>query len=233
MGKYQNLAKDIVKNVGGRENINGLTHCVTRLRFKLKDESKANDDVIKEMDGVVTLIKSAGQYQVVIGNHVPDVFEDVCDVAGIQGNSTASETKTKQSLGALIIDFISGVMTPSLAVLTACGMIKGLLALASFFGWIDQTQGLYTLLEGIGDSLFYFFPIILGYTTANKLKINPFLGMCIGAGLVYPTLQNVDLNILGMSINVSYASTVLPVIITTIFASYIYKFFNKILRLLQ
>lgn len=229
MGKYQNLAKDIVANVGGKENINGLTHCVTRLRFKLKDESKANDEVIKEMEGVVTLIKSAGQYQVVIGNHVPDVFEDVCAVAGIQGNNTASETKVKQGIGATIIDFVSGVMTPCLAVLTACGMIKGLLALASFMGWMDPSQGLYTLLSGIGDSLFYFFPIILGYTTATKVNMNPFLGMCIGAGLVYPTLQNIDLNIFGMTINVSYASTVLPVIITTIVASYLYKWLNKVI----
>ena len=176
MGKYQNLAKDIVKNVGGKGNINGLTHCITRLRFKLKDESKANDDVIKNMDGVVTLVKSAGQYQVVIGNHVTEVFDDVCEVAGISGGSSSrSETKEKQGIGAAIIDFISGVMTPILAMMTACGMIKGGLALVQFLGLIDQGSGLYTLINGIGDSIFYFFPIALGYTSANKLGMNPFL----------------------------------------------------------
>ena len=87
MGKYSQLAKDIVKNVGGKENINSLTHCITRLRFKLKDESKANDEVLKKMDGVVTVMKSGGQYQVVIGNHVPDVYADVCDVAGLGGDT--------------------------------------------------------------------------------------------------------------------------------------------------
>ena len=87
MGKYSQLAKDIVKNVGGKENINSLTHCITRLRFKLKDESKANDEVLKKMDGVVTVMKSGGQYQVVIGNHVPDVYADVCDVAGLVGDT--------------------------------------------------------------------------------------------------------------------------------------------------
>lgn len=229
MGKYQNLAKDIVKNVGGKENINSLTHCITRLRFKLKDESKANDDVIKEMDGVVTLVKSAGQYQVVIGNHVPDVFKEVCDVAGIKENSASTQEKEKQSIGAKVIDFVSGVMNPTLAVLTACGMIKGFLALAVFFSLIDKSQGIYTLIDGIGDSLFYFFPIILGYSTANKLNMNPVLGLTIGASLVYPTLQKVDLNIFGIAINVSYANTVLPVIITVIFASYIYKYFNKLI----
>lgn len=230
MGKYEKLAKEIVKNVGGKENINGLTHCITRLRFKLKDESKANDDVLKKMDGVVTLIKSAGQYQVVIGNHVPEVFADVCAVAGIsQTSASQSETKEKQGIGAAIIDFISGVMTPILAMMTACGMIKGGLALAQFLGWIDASSGLYTLISGIGDSIFYFFPIILGYTSANKLGMNPFLGMMIGAGLVYPSYQNVDLEIFGHVLNVSYASSVLPVIITNVFAAFLYKHLNKII----
>lgn len=230
MGKYQNLAKDIVKNVGGKGNINGLTHCITRLRFKLKDESKANDDVIKNMDGVVTLVKSAGQYQVVIGNHVREVFDDVCEVAGISNISASqSQTKEKQGIGAAIIDFISGVMTPILAIMTACGMIKGGLALGQFLGIIQQGSGIYTLINGIGDSIFYFFPIALGYTSANKLGMSPFLGMMIGAGLVYPSYQNIDLQIFGHVFNVSYSSSVLPIIITNVFAAFIYKYLNKII----
>ena len=230
MGKYEKLAKDIVANVGGRENINGLTHCVTRLRFNLNDESKAKDDVIKKMEGVVTLIKSAGQYQVVIGNHVPEVFADVCKVAGISGGTVSnSSSNTKKDIGATIIDFISGVMTPCLGLMTACGMIKGLLALAVFFGWMNESQGLYTLLAGIGDSAFYFFPVILGYTSANKLGMSPFLGLCVGAALMYPTYQNVDLTIFGMTFNVNYASSVLPVILTNIVAAFLYKLFNKII----
>lgn len=230
MGKYEKLAKDIVANVGGKENINGLTHCVTRLRFKLKDESKAKDDVIKKMDGVVTLIKSAGQYQVVIGNHVPEVFADVCKVAGISGSPVSdSSDGAKQGFGATIIDFISGVMTPCLGMMTACGMIKGLLALAVFFGWMNESQGIYTLLAGIGDSAFYFFPVVLGYTSANKLGMNPFVGLCVGAALMYPSYQNVDLQIFGMTFNVNYASSVLPVILTNIVAASLYKLFNKII----
>lgn len=230
MGKYEKLAKDIVANVGGKENINGLTHCVTRLRFKLKDESKAKDDVIKKMDGVVTLIKSAGQYQVVIGNHVPDVFADVCKVAGLSGNETSNSSGgTKQGIGATIIDFISGVMMPVLGMMTACGMLKGLLALAVFFGWMNESQGIYTLLSGVGDSIFYFFPIVLGYTSANKLGMNPFLGLCVGAALMYPSYQNIDLQIFGMTLNVGYASSVLPVILTNILAAYLYKLLNKVI----
>ena len=98
MGKYAQLAKDIVKNVGGKENILSLTHCVPRLRFQLADESKANDDVLNNMSGVVTVIKASGQYQVVIGNHVPDVYADVCEVTGIvAGTAAAADDAPKKS----------------------------------------------------------------------------------------------------------------------------------------
>lgn len=229
MRKYEQLAADIIKNIGGKENINGLTHCITRLRFQLKDESKANDEVIKNMDGVVTLIKNAGQYMVVIGNHVPDVFAEVCQQAGISGGTQPEGEKKKLGIGATIIDFISGTMMPILAVLTASGMIKGVLAIATFAGWMNPAGGFYTLLAGVADAIFMFFPVALGYTTAKKVKIDPVIGIAIGAGLMYPTLQGVDLSILGMTINVTYQSTVLPVILTTIVASWLYKWLMKVI----
>lgn len=109
MGKYEQLAKDIIKNVGGKENVLSLTHCVTRLRFQLKDEGKANTDVLKNMDGVVTVMQTAGQYQVVIGNHVPDVFKDVCEVAGISGGEGSGE-KVKRKFSEAALDIISGIL---------------------------------------------------------------------------------------------------------------------------
>ena len=102
MGKYDNLAKSIIANVGGKENIISIAHCVTRLRFVLKDEGKANDDVLKNMDGVVTVMKAGGQYQVVIGNHVPDVYKDVCAVAGIKTDAKAETPK--MTLGEKVLD---------------------------------------------------------------------------------------------------------------------------------
>ena len=121
--KYEKLAKDIIENVGGKGNINSLTHCVTRLRFKLKDENKANTDVLKSMDGVVTVVKSGGQYQVVIGNHVPDVYADVVKVAGLATESS-EESEEKMKPFDRFIDIISGVFQPVLGVLCATGMIK-------------------------------------------------------------------------------------------------------------
>ncbi len=194
--KYDGLARIIIQNVGGRDNIISLTHCITRLRFKLKDESKANTDILKATDGIVTVMKAGGQYQVVIGNHVADVYDVVCEHAHIVGDApTASDdggSEEKMSLGARLMDIISGVFQPCLFVLSAAGIIKGLLALWAFIAGqsgIDvTTQGAYQIWYAIGDGFFYYFPIILGYTAAKKFKSNEFVGMALGVGLVYPNM---------------------------------------------
>lgn len=152
MGKYHDLAQKIVENVGGKENINSLTHCITRLRFKLKDESKANDDILKNMDGVVTVMKSGGQYQVVIGNHVPAVYEDVVSIAGISAD--AEQESSGGNLFNRLIDILSGCFQPFLGALAAAGMVKGLNALLVFLKLYSATSGTYTMLNGIGDAIF-------------------------------------------------------------------------------
>ena len=127
MGKYETLAKDIVKNVGGKENVTGLVHCITRLRFTLKDESIAKDDVLKKMDGVVTVMKSGGQYQVVIGNHVPEVFEDVMALLDLNENKASAETKKSGKLLDRAIDVVSGIFQPILSLrcfFSSAGFVK-------------------------------------------------------------------------------------------------------------
>lgn len=199
MGKYEQLAKKIIQNVGGKENINGLTHCITRLRFKLKDESKANDDVLKNMEGVVTVMHSAGQYQVVIGNHVPMVYADVCELAGISGDADSGDAPA--GLFNKLIDIISGCFQPFLGPLSACGIIKGLNALLTFLlGAEYSTSGTYMILNAIGDSVFYFMPVVIGYTASKKFKLNPVTGMIIGAALCYPTIQKDALAAAGQAI---------------------------------
>lgn len=249
--KYEQLAKDIIQNVGGKENVNSLTHCITRLRFKLKDENKANTDVLKNMDGVVTVIQSGGQYQVVIGNHVPEVYADVNAVAGLGGeSSTAADTSgEKMSLFSRFIDMISGVFAPTLGVLAATGMIKGLTALLVSMGVLVNTSGTYIILNAIGDCLFYFFPIFLGYTSAKKFNMNIFIGMAIGAALVYPTLSAVSagkplytlfagtpfespvhITFLGIPvILMTYSSSVIPIILSTYVGSKIEGFFKRVI----
>ncbi len=249
--KYEQLAKDIIQNVGGKENVNSLTHCITRLRFKLKDENKANTDVLKNMDGVVTVIQSGGQYQVVIGNHVPEVYADVNAVAGLGGeSSTAADTSgEKMSLFSRFIDMISGVFAPTLGVLAATGMIKGLTALLVSMGVLVNTSGTYIILNAIGDCLFYFFPVFLGYTSAKKFNMNIFIGMAIGAALVYPTLSAVSagkplytlfagtsfespvhITFLGIPvILMTYSSSVIPIILSTYVGSKIEGFFKRVI----
>lgn len=188
--KYDGLARIIIQNVGGRDNIVSLTHCITRLRFKLKDESKANTDILKNTDGIVTVMQSGGQYQVVIGNHVPDVYDVVCEHAHIQGNVASDDAPAeKMTPGQALIDIISGVFQPCLAVLCAAGIIKGLLAVWSFFAAGDVTAtGAYNIWYSIGDGFFYFLPVVLGYTAAKKFKCSEFIGMALGIGLTYPTM---------------------------------------------
>ena len=223
MGEYTILARDIIKNVGGKENISGLKHCITRLRFNLKDESKANDDVLKNMKGIVTIAKGSGQYQVVIGNHVADVYAEVMAQLGNIPESTKKSEEKKKSLAATIYDFLPAVFGPCISLLCAAGMIQGFSSLFVYLGWMDGEGGLYQILYALGNTAFYFFPVLLGASTARKLKMDTWLGMLIGAAMMYPTIQGVDLNLFGKVINVSYTSTVIPVILTVLFASVLQK----------
>lgn len=232
--KYEKLAKDIIENVGGKDNVNSLTHCVTRLRFKLKDESKANTEVLKNMDGVVTVVKSGGQYQVVIGNHVPDVYADVVKVAGLATESS-EESEEKMKPFDRFIDIISGVFQPTLGVLCATGMIKGLCAILVSFGILVATDSTYIILNAIGDCFFNFFPIFLGFTAAKKFKMNQFTGMAIGAAMVYPAitaLAGTTVEFFGIPVMMpssSYQSTVIPVILAVYVASKLEKALKKII----
>ncbi len=249
--KYEQLAKDIVENVGGKENVNSVVHCVTRLRFKLKDEGKANTDVLKNMDGVVTVMKSGGQYQVVIGNHVPDVYKDVVRVGGFDSAQPVDADEgngEKQNLFNRFIDIISSIFQPVLSLLAATGIIKGFNSLFLALGWLENTDGTYLLLNAIGDGFFVFLPIFLGYTAMKKFGGTPFLGMAIAAALVHPSLPGikageaimtlfsgtmfespVQITFLGIPvILMSYTSSVIPIILATYFASKLEKAFAKI-----
>jgi len=166
-GKYDGLARIIIQNVGGKSNISGLTHCITRLRFKLKDESKANTDILKETDGIVTVIQSGGQYMVVIGNHVADVYDTVISVGHLQsiaeapGDDAEAGPKEKMNPFNAFVGIVTGVFTPFLGVLCACGIIKGFLALFVAVDVLDGAGGTYNILYSLGDAAFYFLPVLL------------------------------------------------------------------------
>ena len=197
--KYDGLARIIIQNVGGKSNIISVAHCITRLRFKLKDESKANKEVLESTDGVIKVMQAGGQYQVVIGNQVNDVYDAVLEVGHLaaagavdeEGNAVEETSGGgKKSPVSLLIDVISGTLQPTLGVMAATGIIKGLLALFDFLGLIPAASGTYQVWYAVADGFFYFMPIVLGYTAAKKFKVNEFIGMAIGIALCYPAMVN-------------------------------------------
>lgn len=241
---YKDLATDIVAHIGGKENIVSLKHCVTRLRFSLKDESKADTEYLKARDGIVTVVQAGGQYQVVIGNHVPDVYVAVQKVAGISGDGSLDIDEgdgVKGNLFDRFVDLVAGVFQPSLGVLAAAGIIKGVVAiLAATMGWNNTNSALYAILEAAGDGFFQFLPIVLGFNAARKFKMNEFTGMAIAMALVYPTLPTTLVALTELGLNQvfgipfvlpaagSYLSTVIPVILAVWLASHIERFMKRI-----
>lgn len=249
MSNYDGLARIIIQNVGGKKNVVSVTHCVTRLRFRLKDESLAQDEILKSTEGIITAMTSGGQYQVVIGQHVPDVYDAVVSIGKFNQSIDTSEPKEEKPQGLIsqFISIVTGVFTPLLGILCACGMLKGLLAMCVGFGWLSNTDGVYVLLYNTGDALFFFLPVIVGYTAAKKFKLNEFTGLMIGLSMCSPAIVALGNNeIIGNFFGLSYAntllgipmilpstgnytSTVLPVIIAIAAAAFIERKLKKII----
>ncbi|HJC46194.1 MAG TPA: PTS transporter subunit EIIC [Candidatus Faecalibacterium faecigallinarum] len=244
--KYDGLARIIIQNVGGKSNILSLTHCVTRLRFKLKDESKAQTDILKDTDGIVTVIQSGGQYMVVIGNHVPQVYDAVCAVGHITPGGAVNEDGTAAEGGGdapqekmnpfnAFISIITSVFTPALGCLAACGMIKGLLALFVAVGVLDGAGPTYNILYSLGDCFFYFMPILLAYTASKKFGLPEMEGMVIGAAMLYPYLlgsstyahDSLFMIPVIMPTSGDYTSSVIPIICAIAFAAWFEKLYSK------
>ena len=244
--KYDGLARIIIQNVGGKSNIISLTHCVTRLRFKLKDESKAQTDILKDTDGIVTVIQSGGQYMVVIGNHVPQVYDAVCAVGHITPGGAVNEDGTAAEGGGdapqekmnpfnAFISIITSVFTPALGCLAACGMIKGLLALFVAVGVLDGAGPTYNILYSLGDCFFYFMPILLAYTASKKFGLPEMEGMVIGAAMLYPYLlgsstyahDSLFMIPVIMPTSGDYTSSVIPIICAIAFAAWFEKLYSK------
>lgn len=248
---YDQLAKTIIQDVGGKDNVNSVIHCATRLRFKLKDEKKADDDALKDTDGVVTVVKAGGQYQVVIGNEVADVYDAVLKEGGFSGGGQVPDDYGEDDNSSFVdkaVVLISGIFTDILAPLSAGGIIKGLVVSVAAMGWLSKTSGAYQILYAIGDSIFYFLPIFLGVTSARRFHMNQFIGLAIGAVLTYPTMvalassktvlgtlfsgtpfaSEIHTTFFGIPVvTMNYTSTVLPVIFTVWFASIIEHWAKK------
>lgn len=251
--KCQQLCDEIIAKIGGKENVKDVSHCITRLRFHLKDESKAQTEELKATKGVVDVIQAGGQYQVVIGSTVEAVYNDLVQIGGFDAQPALDidegDDVKKGDPFSRLLAVISEILQPVLGVLMAGGFIKSMLALASVAGWLAKDSNTYVVLSAIGDSVFYYFPLIIGWTSAKKFGLKPVMGMALGGILVYPTLvaltsadplytigtgtifeSNVYGDIFGIPLVMqSYASTILPAIFVVWVAAKMHKFFVNIL----
>ncbi|KAB2330355.1 beta-glucoside-specific PTS transporter subunit IIABC [Bacillus mesophilum] len=235
----QQLAQDILTNVGGKENVSQLTHCYTRLRFVLKNTKKANKENLENMDGIISVVESAGQFQVVIGNRVEDVYAHIMKHLGDLG-SPQEKKEDKSSIGSRILNTVTAIFTPIIPAIAASGMIKGILALAvmiatSYYGVDIKEYNTYIILNAASSAVFYFFPIVIGYAASRVFKTNEFIAMVLAATLCYPdivalmTSEN-PVTLFGIGITeANYTSTVIPIIIAIFIMAYVQRFFERVI----
>ena len=236
--EYRTLADEILRGVGGKENVNSVVHCATRLRFKLKDTRKADAAGLKENPGVIMVVESGGQFQVVIGNHVGAVYEALVRGSALSDGSD-DDRGDNGSVFARAIDVISGIFTPFIGIMAASGILKGFLALALACGWMVPESGTYKVWFAASDAMFYFFPLVIGYTAGKKFGGNPFVTMMIGGAMVHPLMiAAFDVqqsgahseHFLGIPlVFINYTSSVIPVILAAWASSWLEKQSMKIL----
>lgn len=241
---YKTVAANILKNVGGAENVTDLTHCFTRLRFVLKNEELANKAIIEKLEGVIQVVEAGGQFQVVIGTKVNKVYDEILPLVNLSGEKVEAE---KGSIWNSILQGISKIFTPLVPAIAASGLIKGLLAIASRMGWVADTNSTYILLNTASNVIFYFMPVFLAYTTAKTMKCNKINAMVLGAFLCHPVIDALIQDVsnpstifglpvikkaftIGESVKVfSYVESVIPIILTVIALSYLEKMLKKII----
>lgn len=236
---YQAIAKEILKNVGGKDNIVDVTHCYTRLRFVLKDTKQANKEALLQTEGVISVVESGGQYQVVLGNKVAHVYNALEPLLA-QQLTTKTSTKEKNSLGNRILNTVAAIFTPVVPAIAASGMLKGILAIAvmvanNFYQVDLKPLNTYIILSAASDALFYFMPVILGYSAAKVFKTNEYIAMVIGATLCYPTIVSLmteesAVTLFGLHVTkANYVSTVIPIILAIFMLAYVQRFLEKVI----
>ncbi|MEN1986995.1 beta-glucoside-specific PTS transporter subunit IIABC [Paenibacillus hubeiensis] len=229
------LSSKILELVGGESNVNSVFHCATRLRFQLKDRDKADKEALQKTPGIITVVESSGQFQVVVGNNVGPVYEKMIEGTSI-GNADASkkdESSEKSTILGKAVDIISSIFSPTLGALAGAGLLKGLVALFLFLKWLDASSGTYLVLNAASDSVFYFLPVFLAVTASRKFKTNMFVSVAIAGALVYPAVIAAvsapdKLTFLGIPmVLMNYSSSVIPIILAVWVQSYVEKWFNS------
>ncbi|MCE4052186.1 beta-glucoside-specific PTS transporter subunit IIABC [Bacillus sp. Au-Bac7] len=228
---YNKLASAIIEQVGGAENVSNLTHCVTRLRFNLKNDELADTEKIKNIDGVVGCVNKGGQLQVIIGPHVKDVHDEVVKL----GNMTSGEKGEPDGKKgfAKFFDIIAAIFIPIVGALAGSGMVKAILAVSTNFGWMTTDSQTYFILNIMGDAVFYFLPFLIAFTAAKKFNTSPLLALVFAGILLHPDLTALRVDggeaaFLGIPIRLAtYSSSVIPIILIVLLQSYVERFMQK------
>ena len=239
---YKQLAAAVLEQVGGKENVDKLVHCATRLRFTLKDVSKADTDALKKTKGVMSVINAGGQYQVVIGPDVPQVYQEVVALGNFETakSADAKEDKPKKDQSKLssVLEYIASMFQPIIPAITGAGLLKALMALGTVTGLLDNSTQTYAILNAIADSAFYFLPILLGSSAAKTFKCNQYVAMALGGVLVYPNFVSListakaageTVSLFGLPVTLaSYSSSVVPILLGVWFMSIVEHAVQKI-----
>ena len=240
----ERIAEQVLAAVGGKENISSVTHCMTRLRFNLKDMGLPDQEQIKKIPGVLGVVIAGGQFQVIIGQNVPKVYAALCAMGGLQvqeaipENLDAPKEKlTPKRLGGIIMNYLAGSMTPLIPILMAAGMFKTVTTICgpTMLNILSEQSNLYILLDFLYDAGFYFLPVYIGYTAAKKIGASPVLGAYLGGILIAPDLlamvsAGATFSILGIPVRmVSYAQSVLPIILSVAALYWVEGFFKKVI----
>ncbi|UXU83920.1 beta-glucoside-specific PTS transporter subunit IIABC [Mammaliicoccus sciuri] len=217
---YDKLGTELLDLVGGEDNVQSLEHCATRLRFRLKNNSEANKEKIEALPKVLQVVEQGGQFQIVIGNEVSNVYEAIINKFNIGNNASSKQTSNeKQTPVNIIFGYISGTFSPLLPALAGSGMLKALLEVLKILGWIDEKSATFAVLSAASNAIFYFLPIFIGISASKKLKANAFMGGVIAAALMEPTFTALlkakeSLTFIGLPLIVTdFASTVFPLLI--------------------
>lgn len=245
---YKKVASDIIKNVGGEQNISDVTHCFTRLRLVLKDRKLADKEVVSHLEGVISVVEGGGQFQVVLGNKVEGVYDAVMELVHVDGSAVPAE---KQKWYSTAFQILSGMFTPLVPAIAASGLIKGILTAANLImankGVDITTSDTYVFLFAASQIIFYYMPIFLAFTAAKALKTSQFTAVIIGGLLVYPQIDAIiqdvgtATRVLGLPVIkgswqigettkvFSYTESVIPIILAVIFLKYLEKLLKKII----
>ncbi|HBK7113482.1 TPA: PTS glucose transporter subunit IIA, partial [Enterococcus faecium] len=227
------VGRNVLQQVGGKENVVSLTHCATRLRFELKDKRKADTKALEKTLGVISVVDSGGQYQVVIGNEVQTAFKEIQKEVGTSIKKGPS-SDNQESIISRLISVISTTFTPMIPAITGAGMVKAILAVLTLTGVLSDSSQTYIILNTIADAAFYFMPVLLAYGAAIKFDVNPILAITVAGILLHPNISQLfstgdAVSFLGIPVLAAdYAGSVLPIIFTVWIMSYVEPFADRI-----